>query len=449
MKNTFHILLTILLFTGAISFYSCSSHKEEEGIPALAARATPVGTESETKQITTTYNDAKAALEKNPADLQQYITLASAFIAEGRITGNSGYYNEAALKMLNTVMNSNTPNKDIMFQAYSLRSAVLLNLHQFRDALSDAAKGLAINNFSSGIYGSLIDAEVELGNYKQAVDYCDKMLAIRPDLRSYSRASYLRQIHGQSKEAIQAMSMAVEAGVPGEESTEWARTTLGDLYLTYGNVDSASIMYRTSLVYRPGYPYALIGMAKVEKARKNFDGAIAQTKLAIQTLSDGAFVALLADLYELKGDKGKAKEIRAELVSLLNDNEKEQDKNALAKHNANRELAAAYMNAGMYEKALTYARADLILRPDNIDANELAAWIYYLQGDYAIARVHADKMLATHTTNPTTIYKAGVIYSKTGELKKGNEYMEQAVAMNPFIDQRLTEQNKPVTAITK
>lgn len=206
------------------------------------------------------------------------------------VSSNAGYYSNAAGIVLDRVINSDTANKDLLFQAYSLKSAVLLNMHQFKDALDVAQKGVALSNYNSGIYGALVDANVELGNYDMAVADCDKMLGIRPDLRSYSRASYLRQIYGDNRGAIDAMKMAVDAGVPGAESTEWARITLGDLYLNIGNPDSANFQYRSSLVYRPNYPYAMIGMAKVSKAKKNYDEAIAHTKDAINLMSEAAFV---------------------------------------------------------------------------------------------------------------------------------------------------------------
>jgi tetratricopeptide (TPR) repeat protein len=447
MKNILSTITATIILAGMIFLGSCSSSAESEAIPSMLERNVAVGTEGEQQLILKTYTDAKTDLEKNPGDLQQYIKLASAYISEGRVTGNSTYYNEAALKMLQEVLGSNTPDKDILLQGYSLRSAVLLNMHQFQAAKEDAEKGLALNSFYSGIYGSLIDANLELGNYDAAVGYCDKMLSIRPDLRSYSRASYLRQIFGQTKGAIQAMNMAVEASVPGEESTEWARTNLADLYLNNGNVDSAAIIYRTSLVYRPGYAHALIGLAKVEKAKKNYDQAIVHTRDAIKVLSDGAFVSLLAELYELKGDKAKAGEIRNDLVALLVEGEKEQKNNTLAKHNVSREMATAYMYAGKLDKALEFANIDLKMRPENIDANELAAWIYYLKGDYTNAKVHADKMLATNTANANTLYKAGVIYLKSGEPGKGNELVARAIAVNPNLDQRILDQGRAVASL--
>ena len=53
------------------------------------------------------------------------------------------------------------------------------------------------------------------------------MVDIRPDIRSYSRVSYLREIYGDYPGAIEAMKMAVDAGVAGDEATEWARIQLG------------------------------------------------------------------------------------------------------------------------------------------------------------------------------------------------------------------------------
>lgn len=57
---------------------------------------------------------------------------------------------------------------------------------------------IILNPYNADIYGALVDANVELGNYKEAVAMCDKMLSIRPDLRSSSRASYIRQIFGDN-----------------------------------------------------------------------------------------------------------------------------------------------------------------------------------------------------------------------------------------------------------
>ena len=445
-----HILLTIIVFIGVLastSLYSCKDNKD--AIPAMLERKKTLGTDEEKAAIMVAYTKATEALKKNPEDMQQYVNLATVYVSEGRITGNNTYYDNAAMKMLNKVLVGKTGNKDIEFQALNVKSAIELNMHQFKDALATAQQGEAINNFNAGIYGALVDANVEMGNYQKAVKDCDKMMSIRPDLRSYSRASYLRQIHGQNTGAIEAMKMAVDAGLPGSENTEWARTTLGDLYLNNGNIDSATFEYRSSLVYRPNYAYALIGLARVEKAKKNYDAAIAQTRNAIQVLSEVAFVALLGDLYELKGDGEKAKETRSDVINLLEQGQKDEEKDALIKHNVNRELATAYLNAGKLDDALKYAKNDLEMRPNNIDANELAAWIYYQKGDYASAKTHADKMMATNTKNPNTLYKAGAIYTSTGLTADGQKLMNDAMAISQYIDPSVINHTKQPIAANK
>lgn len=438
-------ILLIVLSSLSVVLPSCSEQKKN-GIPPLLERKAVVGSEEEKARIDSFYNKAVLAVEKNPDDLQQYINLASVYINEGRITGNNSYYDNAAMLMLNKVTDSKTGNKDITFQALNIKSAIMLNLHQFKDALDVAKQGVAINTYNAGIYGALVDANVEMGHYDDAVKACDQMISIRPDLRSYSRASYMRQIYGQNAGAIEAMKMAVESGAPGSENTEWARTTLGDLYLAIGKLDSAAYQYQSSLTYRPNYPFAMIGMARIEKAKKNYDAAIEQTRNTIKVRSEVAFVALLGDLYALKGDAAKAKETRDDVIELLNDAQKEEKQDALVKHNANRELANAYLSAGKIDEALKYANNDLAMRPDNIDANELAAWAYYLKGDNTNAKVHADKMMLTNSKNAEKMYKAGAIYAAAGDNGKGQKLMADAIATSPYIDQEIINHTKQAVA---
>ncbi len=441
MKNSIYILLFLISFIGISSCSSLGNKSNDDKIPALLERKGDLGPKDEAESIRMAYNKADSALKVNPDDMKQYLALASVFITEGRITGNGNYYSNAAGKMLDKVINSGA-NPDQKFQAYSLKSAVLLNMHQFKDALQVAQQGVAIDSFNSGIFGALVDANVELGNYTEAVKDCDKMLGIRPDLRSYSRASYLRQIYGDNAGAVAAMNMAVEAGVPGAENTEWSRVTLGDLYLNMGNLDSASIVYRTALVYRPNYPFAEMGMAKVEKARNNYAGAIEHTKNAIKVISEVAFVSYLGDLYELQGNAAKAKEVHDDVVNLLLDGEKEQPADAPIKHNISREMAMAYLADHNLDKALQYAQTDINMRPENIDANNLLAWIYYLKGDYANAKIHANKMLLTNTKNANTLFEAGVIYESAGDPTKGKLLIQQAKSTSPYIDQKIVSQSK-------
>lgn len=445
MKNFLSTILclSISLFCSSI-FISCDNSSKElndpssSEIPELHERAIQTGGDEELNAIKTTYDNASIAIENNPQDYKSYLTLATVFINEARITGDLSYYNTAALKMVDKIIQSKQSNTDIEFQALSYKSAIYLSMHQFKDALILAKQALVINDKNSGVYGALVDANVELGNYAEAVAMSDKMMQMKPDIRSYSRVSYLRQIYGDNRGAIEAMNYAVSAGLPGAENTEWARVNLGDLFLNIGKLDTAEMIYNESLARRPNYAFAEMGLAKIEKAKGNYDAAIQHSENAIKIMSESAFISFLGDCYLLKGDSKKAEEIYEDVLKLLEESEEEQnnDKSTL-QHNGARELATAQMKVGNLDEALRYAKKDLEMRPENIDANELIAWIYYLKGDFSSAKVHVDKMLATKTQNANSLYKASLIYAKAGESQQSFELMAQAKLISPYIDSLL------------
>lgn len=398
-------------------------------ISALAPRKNTKGTEKEWEAIQKMYNELVTSISKNPDDNKLKMKLAALYLNEARVTGDASYYS-AALTVIQYVATQPKATNEDVFLAKSYEASVLLSLHQFAAAKKVAEEAALLNAHDAGVYGALVDANVELGNYEEAVKMCDKMLSVRPDLRAYSRASYIRQIFGDNAGAIDAMKKAILASAAGMEATEWARVNLGDLYLNIGKLDTAKWLYEAALYYRPEYAHAEMGLAKVARAEKKYDESLTHTKNAIKILGESSFISFMADIYELKGDKNKAKEIRNDVLSLLEEGEAENAKEVLAKHNGFRELAMAKLDVGDFEAALIDAKKDLALRPENIDANELIAWIYFKMGDMQNAKIHADKMLRTNAQNVGTLYKAALIYAAAGETEKASEYSSKMKALN-------------------
>lgn len=431
------ILLSLQLTSMSCSNVNGSNNNNEDAVevPALLKNPLYSGSSAEWEELLTNYDKAVATLKTNPDALEQYLILAQVFMTEVRLTGNSEYYNAAALTMLDKVLAHSKLDKDNEFLALTMKSGVLLSLHQFEEALTVAEQAYKISQHNAQLLGALVDAHVELGNYTEAVQYCDMMIQLRPDIRSYSRVSYLRQIHGDYPGAIEAMKMAVEAGLPGAESTEWARVILGDLLLQTGDIKQAEICYTTADGLRTNYAYAKAGMGRLEKYKGNYAAAIQYTETAITLLSDAAFVAQLADIYALQGNSDKAEEIRKDVLNLLKEAEKSAAKSEKpALHNGARELSIAHLQCGDINKAYTLAKTDLGQRPNNIDANELAAFTAYHAGDLKAAKTYADKMLQTYVKHPVTLYKAGLIYQKTGDYTKASTLMQEAKEMHPTVD---------------
>lgn len=380
------------------------------------------------------------AIKKNPQDTKSSLDLAALFIQEARITGNYAYYDVAAMKHINDVLQKEPEN----FDALVYKSLIFLSQHHFAEGLATAQKAQQKNPYNAFVYGILVDGHVEMGDYRAAVENADKMVSIRPDLRSYSRVSYLREIHGDYPGAIEAMKMAVQAGAPGDEATEWSRVQLGHLYENTGELKYAEMHYTISLDERPGYAYALAGLARIALAAKDYNKAITYYQRADSMINDYSFKEELIDVYAVAGRKDDAGVMSKQVIKEMNKNVERENADDSTGHYSDRELAFAYMRVNDYDKALMHALQEYNRRPENIDVNETVAWVYYLKGEHEKALPYLKTALKTNSKNPTLLCRAGLIYAKAGEKKKAVSAFSDALTRNPNIDERLKSESMDV-----
>jgi tetratricopeptide (TPR) repeat protein len=283
----------------------------------------------------------------------------------------------------------------------------------------------------------MVDGNVEMGNYDSAVANADKMVSIRPDLTSYSRVSYLREIFGNYKSAIDAMKMAADAGGRGDEHTEWTRVQLASLYEKTGDYKTAEELYRTSLSMRPDYPYALAGLARVAVAANDTKKAIALYEKADGLISDNSIKEELVDLYRQSGQNKKGEDLAKAIIEDLSKDAEAGDKDETIGHYADRELAHAYLQVNNTEKALEHAMLEYNRRPGNIDVNETVAWVYYNKGEYNKALPYIKTALQTNSKNPVLLSRAGLIFLKTGEKEMAKTMLQQASFAKSFVGHTL------------
>ena len=74
-------------------------------------------------------------------------------------------------------------------------------------------------------YGVIGDAHVELGNYDEAFDAFDRMMALRPGAPSYARVAYARELQGNLTGAIEAMKLAASATSADRSRRLWRGRT--------------------------------------------------------------------------------------------------------------------------------------------------------------------------------------------------------------------------------
>jgi tetratricopeptide (TPR) repeat protein len=362
------IALHLLLF---FSISSCSKNNSDN-VAKLLDRNPQIAAGKEWDHVQNLYVELRNKINKAKDDksaVDSKIKLAQLFIQEARVTGEHGHYYPAALTLTKEILATPTITPDVKFTALVTKAGIQLSLHDFTNALNTAKEAIKINAYNAQLYGVLVDANVELGNYKEAISFADKMMAIRPDLRSYSRVAYLREINGDVEGAKKAFTMAIEAGYPGYEETAWAMHTYGELLLRYDNVDQASQVYQTILQERENYPFAIAAQADIAIKKNDLAGAEKLLNQAIKIIPEVSYYITLAEIYKEQNRSAELTKITSEILTMLKDDE-------AAGHNMNLEYAHVYLEL-MDDSATAekYATIELSKRPKNIDVNRMLALI--------------------------------------------------------------------------
>lgn len=435
-KNLYIILVAATgILLGAIFLFA----KEPEAkIPSFKNRSGTIALSGEWLNSKKAMEGLLAAIEQNPKDYKSMLALSQAYIQEGRETGDHGYYDKAALDLLDKILKAEPQN----FDALCCKATVLLSQHHFTEGLEVATTALPLNPNSAFIYGILCDANLELGNYDNAVTMADKMISLRPDIRSYSRVSYLREIYGDIPGSIAVMKMAVASGYPGLEQTEWTRCVLAHLYESKGNLDSAQMQYEIALAERPDYAFAVAGLGRIAKAKGNYKEAIASYEKAKGSIVEYSFSDELTDLYRLNNENAKADKNAKEVITMLGPDANVEGESGHG-HYADKELAYAYLKTGETDKALEHAKTEYDRRPQNIDVAETLAWVNYKKGNFAEANKLIDVALKTKSKNPVLLCRAGLIKIKAGEADKGKVFIKTALETNPFLEVELKKEASP------
>ena len=158
-------------------------------------------------------------------------------------------------------------------------ATLALARHDFRGGLRHAERARRLGPQLARPFSVLVDAQLELGRYEQAGRSLQQMIDLQPNLASYARVSYFRELHGDLAGAASAMRLAVSAGAGAPENVAYVQTLLGDLQALRGRPAAARRAYAAALAGVAGYVPALASRAVL-------DGAIGRLKPAIRTLTD-------------------------------------------------------------------------------------------------------------------------------------------------------------------
>ena len=230
-----------------------------------------------------------------------YAALGDAYLQKARESGDPSYYSRAE-RSFDAALRSNARDVDAVLGAGTLAGL----RHDFREQLR---LGLEARRLVPGLVAPdpvIADAQIELGRYRAAERTIQRMLDLKPNLTSYARASYLRELSGDLPGAVAAMRLAVSAGAAVPENVAYVQSLLGDLELRRGRPAAARSVYLGARARLPGYAPAEVGLARVEIAAGDLDAAARRLRGVSRRLPQTDYLTLLADVDEARGASGAA-----------------------------------------------------------------------------------------------------------------------------------------------
>lgn len=364
-------------------------------------------------------SNLQSYLRVHAGDDKAYGNLGIWYLQKARETGDPTFYTQAD-GAIQRALELN-PND---LTALSGSGALALSRHQFREALQIGQRAQPLDPYDSSLYGILGDAQIELGEYPDAFATFQKMVDLRPDLTSYARVSYARELRGDRSGAIEAMQEAVLSGAPDSEAVNWARVQLGNLYFDQGDYANAEQTYQAALDSMPDYPYAKAGMGNLRAAQGNYAEAISLYNRAINTMPMPQFVIALGDIYTADGQPQEA----AKQYALVKVEEKLFTANGV---DVDAEVALFDVDHGNnLPAALLSARAAYERRP-SVTVADVLAWTLDRNGDYAEAHGVMTRALHLGTRNALMFYHAAMIDYHLGDMQGARDYLQKALSLNP------------------
>lgn len=387
---------------------------------AAVAQTTTPSTDERLSPAERSMAQANRLIARNPENFEAYNALALALSRRARETSDVKFYAQAeeTLKKSFEVSPGNFDGERILIW-------LLLGKHEFAAAREEARKLNKKMPDDVMVYGFLTDANIELGDYKEAEESAQLMLDLRPgNLPGLTRAAYLRELFGDVDGALDLMNMALQSTPPNQmEDAAWIVTQIGHLDMALGKTGEAEKQLEHALVLFPGYHYALGNLAKVRLQQKRYHEAIQLLEQRYQAAPHAENLYDLAEALQIGGRNDDAKKAFAEFEqkSLLETNRAD---------NSNRELIFYYADyAHEPVQALEVAKREFARRHDayTLDAY---AWALYVNGRYQEARKQIDKALAVGLRDARHMRHAGEIALKAGDQVSAERYLQRAAELN-------------------
>ena len=359
---------------------------------------------------------ARVAAEPNDPDNLRELGLA--LLQRVRETADPSLYDQAEEALMRATRLA--PDDPVVLVGLG---GLQLGRHQFDAALETASAALNLEPTLVPAKAVEVDALVELGRYDEAVVATQELIALRVDITSLARVSYLRELHGNLDGAIAAMRQAADSPALAPENTAYVTTLLGNLLVYAGKPDEADAAYERALAIVPDHAAAMAGLGRLAVGRGDLAEAARRFEKAAAILPLPEYVIALGEAHEAAGDPASAAQhydlARAETALF-----------EAAGVDVDLELALFEADHGEPAIALRLAEASYATRMTVRTADALA-WANHRAGRNDEAARLSAEALRLGSRDPLFLFHAGMIARAMGDEGTARRQLTDALAIDP------------------
>jgi tetratricopeptide (TPR) repeat protein len=385
-------------------------------LPATPSTAPVGGTAGSATQAR--IERASATIAADPTNGEAYLELGVALLQRVRETADPSLYPRADEAFADA--RRLAPDDPLVLVGIG---TLQLARHQFAAALTTGRAALAAAPDSSTALGVIVDAQVELGHYKDAATTAQRMIDLRPGLASFARVSYLRELYGDLPGALGAMQQAAAEAGPTPENFAYVSVLVGNLRSLNGDRRGAATAYDDALMAFPGYAPAIAAQGRLAVGDGDLATAIARFGAAADIVPLPEYVISLGEAEAASGDAAAAKRD----FDLANVETRLFKANGVV---VDLELALFEADHGDRADALVLARAAYAERHTVRTADALG-WALYRNGDSSAALKRAHEALRLGSRDPLILYHAGMIEAAAGQRAAARRDLRLALRLDP------------------
>lgn len=409
------------------------AHPRSAPTPAAAAPtgATSVGAQPAGNPPATTKNDPLAreirALQDTarlkPDDYATLAQLGGDYVQQAKITVDPSYYPKAE----GVLQRSLSINSTVNFQAMAGQAALKAAEHNFAAARDWAQRGLAINAYSATLYGSLTDAQTQLGQYDLAFAAAQHMLDLQPGIAALTRAEYVFELRGQLPQAREVLNRALTAANnPSDQA--FVHQIAAELAMTTGNPVTALQQAQAGLLADPTYRSLLQTQARAEAALGMVDAAVADYDRVVAAVPQPQYLVEYGEYLDSLGRSTQAQQQYALFsteATLFTTNGVTLDTDP----------TLFYADHGDPASALRYGQAGIQGRPF-LEMQDAYAWALHVNHRDPEALGYSQAAMSLGTQNALFSFHRGIIEMTLGQHAAAVTDLQHALATNPTFSPR-------------